>query len=101
VSSGPQLWGLEMNAVRRINEGDGMHWDMLLGVRYLDLDENLAMTQNTTLLPNGVAGFGGQTIRSPNGLSTWTSSIPAITSSAGKSARGSAATITAFSSIPT
>ena len=42
---------------------NGTHWDMIFGLRYLDLDENMSITQNTTLLGGGVAGFGTQAIR--------------------------------------
>jgi hypothetical protein len=69
VNSSTYVWGGEANAVRRVflNEG-GVYWDTLAGLRYIDLDENFAVTQNTGLLANGVAGFGGTLIRSPNGL---------------------------------
>lgn len=67
INSGPFLWGTELNVVRRINEGDAIHWDLIAGLRYLDLDENLAIVQNTTLL-SGIAGFGGQIVQPPNGL---------------------------------
>ena len=54
--------------MRRINEGNGAHWDMIFGFRYLDLDENFSIVQNSTLLGNGIAGFGTQTIRAPRSL---------------------------------
>jgi len=68
VTSDSFLWGGELNAVRRINEGNGIHWDLIAGLRYLNLEENLSLVQNTTLLGSGIAGFGAQTVRAPNGL---------------------------------
>jgi hypothetical protein len=69
IGSSTLVWGGEFNAVRRIHgETGAWHWDMLAGLRYLDLDENFAIVQNTALLGSGLAGFGGTTIRQPNGL---------------------------------
>ena len=68
VFNSSQVWGAEVNLVRRIDEGGGWHWDTIAGVRYLDLDENLSIVQNTTLIGTGVSGFGGQRIAPPRGL---------------------------------
>jgi hypothetical protein len=67
VTSSTLLWGGELNGVRRVDAGL-WHWDLLAGVRYLDLDENFSITQRTNLIGSGLAGFGGQTVSAPNGL---------------------------------
>ncbi|MBY0523246.1 MAG: BBP7 family outer membrane beta-barrel protein [Gemmataceae bacterium] len=41
ISSFSRLWGLEVNGVSSASRGDGFHAETLLGLRYLDLEENL------------------------------------------------------------
>jgi hypothetical protein len=54
-----RLWGLEGNFLC-----SRMLWgpDIILGARYADLDEGLTITQQTTVLTNGVAGFNGNVV---------------------------------------
>jgi hypothetical protein len=59
VSQSLRLWGAEANVLAsRMWSGP----DFIVGVRYLGLEEGLAIDQATDLLPGGVTGFNGQTI---------------------------------------
>jgi hypothetical protein len=59
VFSDSRLWGAEANAVFGVYRGDGFRADVLVGFRYLALDENIRISQSSTLLANGHAGFFG------------------------------------------
>lgn len=78
VDSSTSMWGIEANFLRhkrtRSWQGDSrlagwtFNTDSLLGFRFLNLNEELSITQNSQILPGGVAGFNGARIMSPNGL---------------------------------
>jgi hypothetical protein len=67
VSSPTRLWGAETNVVVGETQIARLHY--LVGFRYLNLQESLTVTQFTALLDNGVAGFNGTPVLSPNALS--------------------------------
>jgi hypothetical protein len=50
VSSASRLWGLEANVVRNLAYNPDFTVDLIFGFRYLDLDENLIIVQNTEAL---------------------------------------------------
>jgi hypothetical protein len=59
VGSASQLWGTELNVLTLVRRE--CHFDVhaLVGVRYLDLDENLRVLQRGTELAGGFATFRG------------------------------------------
>ncbi len=57
VSSQSRFWGAETNLVRNLFSDYDCEFDLLLGFRYIDLDENLNIDQTTTILPGGVITF--------------------------------------------
>jgi hypothetical protein len=65
VDTSSQLWGGEVNLVRARVDKNCFYADWLFGFRYMDLDEELSITQRSTLLPNGVTGFNGGVVRAP------------------------------------
>jgi hypothetical protein len=62
VSSATDLFGAEANVLENVSRGDGVNFDLLLGFRYLSLEEALSIAQATTLLPGGTVGFNGGSI---------------------------------------
>lgn len=76
--SNSQLWGVETLCVKNaipweefgpVNGPHGVYrLDMLGGFRYLDLLEDLAVNQNSTLLADGVANFQGATALAPDSI---------------------------------
>lgn len=58
VSSRSQLWGAEANYRCNVCSNCYMRWDVLAGARYLNLEEDLRITENVQVLP-GVPVFGG------------------------------------------
>lgn len=56
-ASSSQLWGLETNVLRNLYASPRFRADLLLGFRYLDLDENLILEQQTTALAGGQLVF--------------------------------------------
>ena len=59
VGSSTTLFGHDLNLVHRLPPSGGFNVDVLGGFRYLNLAEDLDLSQNTTLLPGGTAGFAG------------------------------------------
>jgi len=69
VSQTSQLWGAEGNFVAKANAGGDTRLTVLAGFRYLDLLENLDLTQNSTVLAGGGLLFNGVTkVAAPNGV---------------------------------
>jgi hypothetical protein len=69
VASHSSLYGWDVNLIDNFHHEDCARIVLLGGFRYLHLDENLDVLQNTTLLPGGTAGFGGGTVVGPSSLS--------------------------------
>lgn len=59
VASSSQLWGAEANLVGSAYGNERVGIDLLGGFRYLNLEEDLGITQAGTPLGAGAAGFGG------------------------------------------
>ncbi|MFN4260806.1 MAG: BBP7 family outer membrane beta-barrel protein [Gemmataceae bacterium] len=59
VSSRSQLWGIETNGVINLCRKPKLTWDLLVGFRYLDLDESLHIEDSSRILADGIAGFNG------------------------------------------
>jgi hypothetical protein len=57
VQTTSRLWGAEVNVVRNLAAGPGCTFDLLAGFRYLDLDEQLTIANQSTELANGVLFF--------------------------------------------
>jgi hypothetical protein len=57
VNTTSELWGFDVNTRARVIDRGYLTVEALVGFRYLDLDEHLAMDQNTQLLAGGVTGF--------------------------------------------
>jgi hypothetical protein len=60
VSSTDQLYGAETNFVGSLYRGPQFVSDMLIGFRYVGLDESLGVISNSTVLPAGIIGFNGK-----------------------------------------
>jgi hypothetical protein len=69
VFSDSRLWGGEANALARLYRGDTLRADLLAGFRYLGLDENIRLSQSSTLLALGTAGFFGAPVPPPDIIS--------------------------------
>jgi hypothetical protein len=59
VASSTQLWGAEANVVSSACGSDHFGIDLVGGLRYLTLEEGLALSQSGTVLAGGAATFGG------------------------------------------
>lgn len=78
VNTTIDLWGLEANLLRhkvtRNWQGDmklagaTLDTDVLAGFRFVNMNETLSMTQASTVLPGGVAGFAGSLVLAPSQL---------------------------------
>jgi hypothetical protein len=62
TSLSSRMWGTEANWFGSLYRSLRFNADMLLGFRFLELEESLEIDQNTTVLENGNAGFGGNTL---------------------------------------
>jgi hypothetical protein len=69
VSSTSQLNGAEINLLHPINQTLVGGVDFLIGARYIDLEESLAISQSSNLLAGGVLGFNGTTVFAPGTVS--------------------------------
>jgi hypothetical protein len=59
VSSQSRFWGAEANLVRNLVCECDYEMDLMLGFRYLDLDEDLNIDQNSDFLFSGTISFAG------------------------------------------
>jgi hypothetical protein len=60
ITSASRFWGLETNFVRNLFFGQHFDMDLYFGARFLDLDENLSIVQNSTLIaPGAFLSFPG------------------------------------------
>jgi hypothetical protein len=57
LSSSSRLWGTEANVLRNLYASPRFRADLLLGFRYLDLEENLNLVQQTQALAGGELFF--------------------------------------------
>jgi hypothetical protein len=57
VSTSSRLWGAEGNVLRNLYASDRFRADLLVGFRYLDLQEDLDLLQQSTQLPGSFAPF--------------------------------------------
>src|SRR5438132_1442638 len=64
-----EVYGAEVNFLGCMYRSKNFIADMILGFRYLGLDENLSVTGNTTVLPGGIAAFNGSVV-APGGTLT-------------------------------
>jgi hypothetical protein len=69
VFSDSRLWGAEANALANVYHSAAFRADILAGFRYLGLDENIRISQSSTLLANGTAGFFGTPVLPPDIIS--------------------------------
>jgi hypothetical protein len=60
VTSLSRLMGAELNLLQELVPRCNVHF--LFGFLFLELNENLRMTQDSTVLPQGVVGFNGLTL---------------------------------------
>jgi hypothetical protein len=61
-----RLWGADVNLRQRLFNGQYSRLDMLYGVRYLNLQEDLSLSQSSRILENGIVPFAGATFGAPN-----------------------------------
>jgi Putative beta barrel porin-7 (BBP7) len=73
VNTDTTLWGLEGNVFRCLVRSECWKIDGLVGFRYLDLEDDLDISQDSTVLGRGVTGFAGQRIIDPNQISIFDS----------------------------
>jgi hypothetical protein len=66
--SNSRVAGAETNFLVRAVVQPDHYVTPLVGIRYLDLDDDLDVIQQTTLTGRGVGGFAGRTITAPQGL---------------------------------
>jgi hypothetical protein len=69
IASNSHLWGADVNARGRAFDGDNGFLDFLFGFRYLDLEEDLNLTQGSQILGGGVVGLNGPRFGPPNTIS--------------------------------
>jgi hypothetical protein len=72
ATTSSRLWGAEINATKAVfgcmSHDGNIEFDLLAGIRYLDLEEGLSISQNSTVLPDGVAAFQGQFLLAPTNV---------------------------------
>jgi hypothetical protein len=68
VFASSQLWGKELNWVKTCWRDCHRRCDLLLGARYLELQEALYLHQDVTILERGIAGFEGEVLVAPSRL---------------------------------
>jgi hypothetical protein len=69
VNATSVFWGAELNFLGNVLRQGQTGIDVLVGFRYLELDENLDLVSFSEVLPGGVAAFGGNPVLAPNALS--------------------------------
>jgi hypothetical protein len=68
VENTTELWGFEANLFACLGEAHGCKWDLIAGIRYLELEESLNVGESSTLIPpfggpiNGGLAFNGITL---------------------------------------
>lgn len=65
VTTTTRLWGAEVGVLRNLVARPGLTFDLLAGFRYLDLDEQLAITSRSTQLAGGALLFDPLNFRNP------------------------------------
>jgi hypothetical protein len=60
-----QMWGGEVNIVRGRIATAHLFGDLILGFRYIALEEGLTIAQQSNLLPGGTSGFNGDIVTAP------------------------------------
>jgi hypothetical protein len=65
VAASSQLFGGEANLIHNVNCSKTTSVDLLIGFRYLNLDQSLTISQSSDLLGGGVLGFAGSTVLAP------------------------------------
>jgi hypothetical protein len=69
VTSSSQLWGAETNFIGSVFRGKHITADMIIGFRYLGLQEDLQINSSTNVIsPVGVVAFNGSTVGAGNTL---------------------------------
>jgi hypothetical protein len=63
-----QFWGAETNVICNAFNAGCVSFDLLVGARYLDLDENFRITDVSQVLGGGVGFFNGQAVDVGNTL---------------------------------
>src|SRR5262249_49163532 len=65
VHSSNRLWGSELNGAFRFIVEPDWHLTPIIGIRYLDFQEDLDITQTTALIGQGIGAFRGQQVGAP------------------------------------
>lgn len=68
VTGTSQLWGAEANFLAGLLKEGTTGIDLLVGYRYLGMDEDLDIRSQSRVLAGGVSGFGGAPVLAPNSL---------------------------------
>jgi hypothetical protein len=68
MNTGTQLWGAEANFIGSLIRRSGFNADMVIGARYVGLDEDVTINTASTVLPAGIVGFGGIPLPAGNTL---------------------------------
>jgi hypothetical protein len=67
VTSSTDLVGAEVNLLHGLESGSGGPcFDVIVGFRYLSLEESLTIAQQTTVLTGGILGFNGEPALPPD-----------------------------------
>jgi len=62
ITSYSSFYGAELNFLDNIYRTESTHLDVLIGYRFLTLDERINIDSSSVLLPGGSAGFGGSAL---------------------------------------
>jgi hypothetical protein len=68
LNSSEQFYGGEANLLGSLFRSQWFVADMLVGFRYVGLDEDVSVASATTVLPGGLAAFLGKPVTAPNSL---------------------------------
>jgi hypothetical protein len=65
VQPSSALYGWDLNAIGNFKRDKSLNLDWVVGFRFLQLDERMAIVQNSNFLEGGFSGFGGAVIQQP------------------------------------
>lgn len=70
ASLSTRLWGGEANLIYNPYHSTGNFPEWIVGFRFVEMHDQLDISDNTTILARGSSNFGGVAVFAPNGLNT-------------------------------